>query len=60
MIAFLKSFFANEKSADEKALLTKQTAEKERDILRLDVPESAEETQSGCGTGGGCGRCGCR
>ena len=54
---FLKSFFANEKSAEEKALMS---APKERDVITLDAyAMDDEEETGGCG-GGGCGGCGCR
>lgn len=59
MIGFLKEFFANEKSPEEKALLAAQN--KKRDVIALDgfAMEDEEEEAQGCG-GGGCGGCGCR
>lgn len=61
MIGFLKSFFANEKSPEEQALLAVQQ-QKQRDVLALDgyAMEDEEEQSSGGGCGsGGCG-CACR
>lgn len=59
MISFLKSFFANEKSAEEQALLAAAAQDKARDILTVpgSTPEDGEEKSSGgCG---GCGNCHC-
>jgi len=58
-MGFLKSFFTNEKTPEEKALLAAQA--KTRDVITLDsyaMSEEEEEQPSGCG--GGCGGCGCR
>lgn len=59
MMSFLKSFFANEKTVEEQALLH---AQKQRDVLVVDAGDAdEEEQQGGCGTGGGgCGGCACR
>ncbi len=61
---FLKEFLQGEKTAEEKALIEKQAAERKHDVLALDLSgfETAEDDaeQSGCGTpAGGCGGCGC-
>ena len=62
MIDFLKSFFSNEKSPEEQALLS---GNQPRDVMRVGGYEEPAEEASGCGTqkpasGGGCGGCGCR
>jgi len=65
MMSFLKNFFAGEKSAEEKALLSMQAAEKHHDVLTVDgcatekggcSEESEEEVEnfSGPCCGGGC------
>ncbi len=57
MMSFLKSFFANEKSPEEEALLA---AQKQRDVLTIEAGEGDEEEQQGGGCGsGGCGGCAC-
>jgi hypothetical protein len=60
MIGFLKSFFSNEKSADEQALIAAQA--KPRDVMVIDayaMDETEEEDSGGCSPRGGCGSCGC-
>jgi hypothetical protein len=59
MISFLKSFFSNEKSTEEQALLAAQV--KPRDVLVVDGYEMGEEEEASgsCAPRGGCGGCGC-
>lgn len=59
MIDFLKNFFSNEKSPEERAL-------QKRDVMMIESGadgEAAEDAES-CATteayAGGCGGCGCR
>lgn len=61
MMTFLKSFFSNEKSAEELALMA---GVKKRDVMMVDgsPSEDEEEQAGGCGTqqkSSGCGGCGC-
>jgi hypothetical protein len=60
MIDFLKNFFSNEKSAEERSLLSAQ--DKERDVLVVDAyamaEDEEEEAQEYCSSP--CGGCGCR
>ena len=64
MIGFLKNFFANEKSPEEKGMLAQAEAEKTRDILVVNAygqeDDEEEEEEGACGTSSGCGGCGCR
>lgn len=59
MIDFLKNFFSNEKSLEEKAL-------QKRDVMMVDAggTDDASDDAEACATtesyGGGCGGCGCR
>lgn len=59
MIDFLKNFFSNEKSPEEKAL-------QKRDVMMIEAGAEDEESEDAeaCATtetySGGCGGCGCR
>jgi hypothetical protein len=59
MIGFLKSFFSNEKSTEEQALVRSLT--KQRDVMVVDAYAMGEdeEEQGGNCAGGGCGGCAC-
>jgi hypothetical protein len=62
MIDFLKTFFAGEKSADEKTLAEAAQAPVQRDVLVVDAyamdDEEEEADYGSCGSP--CGGCGCR
>ena len=66
MTNFMDDFLKGEKTPEEKKLLAKEEAEKQHDVMRLDLSGFEDETEEedmyggGCGTsGGGCGGCGC-
>jgi hypothetical protein len=57
MISFLKSFFSNERSSEEQALMNALNLDKQRDVLVVESANDAEEPEA-CAPRG-CGGCGC-
>jgi hypothetical protein len=61
MIGFLKSFFSNDRGAEEQALAAALDLQKKRDVMVVggfEMGEEQEEEEGSCQPRG-CGGCGC-